>query len=126
MPRTRLWFGTCAGAVAWAIHGFICTVISSVACSNGNGSLGPLSTEGVRLLLAAITLALLGVTIAGGLVSFRNWRELSETGNLVQAAGDSRESFMALVGTFLSIALALGIVWAGLPLILVGVCVNAR
>jgi hypothetical protein len=126
IPQRRLWFGACAGAAAWATDGFTCFLISTQACADGNGNWGSLSAAEVRLLLGVITLVLLAVAVIGGLMSLRNWRSLSEQRNLAEAEGQGREAFMALVGVFVSAAFVVGIIWAGIPLILIDVCINAR
>lgn len=124
-PRS-LWFGTTAAAIAWVLHGFVCEIISSQACQDGTGNWGPLSPLGVRWLLAGITLGFLAVAVAGGIVSFRNWRHLTESPDLVHAEGRRREQFMALGGIFVSAAFVIGIVWAGIPLIFLDICMKAR
>ena len=126
LPQRRLWFGTVAAAVAWALDGFICFLISAQACANGTGYLGPLSPTSVRVLLGLITLIFLAIALTGGVISFRNWRTISERSSLTHAEGVNREAFMALVGVFLSTAFVVGIIWAGIPPILINVCVKAR
>jgi hypothetical protein len=124
-PRS-LWFGTTAAAIAWALHGVICEVIADQACKNGIGSLGALSPDGVRWLLAGITIGFLAIAVIGGLLSFRNWMQLAEQHDLVHAEGSGREQFMALVGVFMGATFAIGIIWAGLPLIFLDICMKAR
>jgi len=126
LPQKRLWFGTAAAAAAWAIQGFVCFLISTQACANGEGVLGPLSPAGVRVLLGCITTGLLAVAIWGGVTSFHNWRAISERRRLTQSEGYGREEFMSLIGVFVTFTLGVGIVWAGIPMILLGVCVNSR
>lgn len=126
IPQGRLWFGMCAGAVAWAIQGFTCFLISTQACKNGLGNLGSIPPGGVRILLGVISLILLAAAVAGGMTSFRNWREVSEHRHLTEAEGRGREAFMSLLGVFVSVAFVVGIIWAGLPAILIDVCINAR
>lgn len=126
IPPRSLWFGTAGAAVAWALHGVVCEVISAEACRNNIGSLGLLSPLGVRWLLAAITLAFLAISVAGGIVSFRNWRHVTETRDLMHAEAPQREQFMSLGGIFLSAAFVVGIIWAGLPLIFLDICMKAR
>jgi hypothetical protein len=124
-PR-KLWFGATAAAVAWALEGTVSAIISSKACQNNIGSWGPLSPSGVRLVLAAVTLIGLGFAIAGGLISFRNWRRLAGRPEILHAEGRRRDQFMALVGTFASLVFVIGILWAGIPLIMLDICVKAR
>jgi hypothetical protein len=126
LPQARLWFGTCAAAFAWAVQGFTCLQISTQACKDGNGDWGPLSGPEVRILLGVVTLILLAVAVTGGLTSYKNWRTLAEQRRITRDEGLSREDFMALIGVFLSVAFSLGIVWAGIPPILIDVCINAR
>jgi hypothetical protein len=126
IEQGRLWFGTVAGAAAWALHGFTSFLISTQACKDGNGNWGPLPAASVRLLLGGVTLLFLGVAVAGGLTSLRNWRQLSQRRHVLNAEGLGREDFMALIGVFVSTVFVLGILWAGIPPILVDVCVNAR
>jgi len=126
LPQRRLWFGTLAAAAAWALHGFICFLISANACQNGLGRLGPLKGSELRVLLGVITIVLLGVAVTGGMTSFRNWRAVCEQRSLTHTEALNREAFMALVGVFLSIAFVVGIIWAGIPLILINLCIYAR
>lgn len=126
IPQGRLWFGACGGAAAWALHGFTCFLISAQACKDGTGYLGPLSPPAVRTLLAVITLAYLTVAITAGWVSWSNWRRLTEHRELIHDEAPAREEFMALVGVFVNSVFVIGIIWAGLPLIWLNVCVSAR
>ncbi len=126
ISQRRLWFGSTAAAVAWALHGAACVILASQACVTGVGNLGSLSPPGVRWLLAGITIGLLAIAIIGGSVSFRNWIHLAAQNDLVHAEGRGREQFMALVGIFVSLAFVIGIVWAGLPLIFLDICIKAH
>ncbi len=127
LPPKRLWFGACAGAAAFAIQGFTSFMIAIQACKDGHvGDWGPLSATGVRGLLGAVTAFLLVIAIIGGIVSFRNWRAVSEASSITSAEGRDREAFMALVGLFVAAAFVIGIIWAGLPPALLNVCVSAR
>lgn len=126
LSQRRLWFGTAAAAGAFAIDGFVCFLISTQACRFGDGRLGPLSPPAVRVLLGVITLICLAVAASGGLVSIRNYRAVSEPHSIFHAEALNREAFMSLVGILLSAAFVIGIIWAGIPVILIQVCVNAR
>lgn len=121
-----LWFGTAAAAVAWALQGLICELISAKACQNNIGSWGVLSPGGVKWVLATVTLIALGFGLSGGWESYRNWRRLNEHEDLIRAEGSSRVQFMALIGTVASLVFVVGILWAGIPLIMLDVCVKAR
>jgi uncharacterized membrane protein len=126
VPSGRLWFGFVAAALAWLIQGFLSVVISASACQNGAYQWRWISEGGVRVLLAVITIALLAVAVAALVVSFRNWRGLSTRRELTHAEGKRREEFMALGGVFASAAFVIGIIWGGIPLILISICRSAR
>lgn len=126
LPQRRLWFGTVAAAAAWALHGFTCFLISANACQNGAGRLGPLRGSELRVLLGVITIVLLGIAVTGGMTSLRNFRAVRQQRSLTHAEALNREAFMSLTGVFLSIAFVVGIIWAGIPLILINLCIYAR
>ena len=113
VPSGRLWFGCIAGAAAWVTHGVLSVLIATAACPDGE-------LRNVRLWLALLTLAALALALAGGVVSYWNWRRLTEHPRLPRAEG--REEFQALGGIFISVIFIVGIIWGGLPLVLLGVC----
>jgi hypothetical protein len=134
IPRGRLWFGFAAAALAWVVQGLLSVIISASACQNGSYQWTWISEGGIRVLLAMITIALLAVAVAAWVVSFRNWRDLSveraearaARRELIHAEGRRREDFMALGGVFVSTAFVIGIIWGGVPLILINLCRSAR
>lgn len=127
ISQTQLWFGACAAAAALAVQGFASFQIAVQACKDGHlGYWGPFSPAGVRVLLGIVTAFLLAVSIAGGILSYRNWRAASEQPRILEAEGRSREAFMALVGLFVTAACVIGIIWAGLPAAFLHTCVTAR
>ena len=126
IPPGRLWFGTTAAAVAWAVQGFTCFEIAVQACADGTDSWGPLSGLGVRILLGCLTLGFIAVAVAAGIVSYRTWTILAESRHLMQDEGLGREDYMALVGMFSSLACVVGLIWAGIPPIFFEVCNTIR
>ena len=80
----------------------------------------------MKLLFLVVTLLLLATAIAAGAVSFRNWRELSRGTSLANAEGRGREEYMALIGVFVSFTLGVGIIWLGIPLAIIDLCVRAK
>jgi hypothetical protein len=123
-PQARLWFGVVAGAVAFTIQEFACFQIAIQACKDEHlGAWGPLDPAGVRWVLGGISMFMLLITIWGGIVSYRNWRAMSEQRRLLRAEGKNRESYMALFGLFANISFAIGIIWAGIPMAILNTCV---
>jgi hypothetical protein len=126
IPPRRLWFGATGAAVAWALQGFTCFQIAVQACANGTGSWGPLSGLGVRLLLGVVTLAFLIVAGAAGVISYRSWRTVTESRELMQAEGHDWQAYVALAGVFASVTCSVGLIWAGIPPIFFEVCNTIR
>jgi len=119
LSQRSLWFGATAAAIAWALEGAISEVIASEACrSNADG--------GAKVVLGLIVLIAFVVSVSAVLVSFRNWRRLSDGFDLMHAEAVRRGQFMGLIGVFAGVALTAGIIWSGLPLIFLDVCVKAR
>jgi hypothetical protein len=123
----RLWFGFTGAAVAWALAGFLDATLAWFACRGGEiDSSAVFSSVGMRVLLGFITFGLLAVATAGGLISFSNWRKLSECDDFVEAEGRGRRQFMALVGVIISVSLGMGIIWFSIPVYILRLCVRGR
>jgi hypothetical protein len=120
ISHRNLWFGATAAAIAWALQGVTCEVIASEACRTSS------PPGGTKVVLGVVTLIALAVAAAATLVSFRNWRKLSDGFDLIQAEAVRRGQFMGLIGVFAGIVLAGGILWSGLPLLFLDVCVKSR
>jgi hypothetical protein len=123
---SRLWFGSSAGAAAWGLHGTFCVFIATHFCSTGYAAISAHSHATARLLLALITLLALAVTVSSGIISFQNWSRTSNEKDPIFAEALDREAYMALVGVFLNVVLAFGILGAGLPVLLLDLCVRTR
>ncbi|HVW11716.1 MAG TPA: hypothetical protein VHC90_24205 [Bryobacteraceae bacterium] len=124
--RTGLWFGATAAAIAWALEGVINEVISAEACRSNTENWGPLSATGTKLLLGSITAVAFAVAVAAIIISFRNWWRMAESHDFIHAEAQNRKPFMGLVGVIAGVLLACGIVWSGIPLIFLDICVKAR
>jgi hypothetical protein len=122
----RLWFGFAGSAGSWIALGILDLLITWQACL-GKEQYGAAHFEpGVKVIYLVVTLVLLITAISAGGVSFRNWRELSRGENLVNAEARGREEYMALIGVFVSFTLGIGIIWLGIPLAMIDLCVRAR
>lgn len=80
----------------------------------------------MRTLGIALFVLLLAIAIAAGVMSYRNWQRLSGHVRLMQAEGTGTLEYMALIGVFISITLGVGIVWLGIPLAILSLCVRTR
>lgn len=122
----RLWFGFAGSAAAWISLGIIDLLITWQACLGREQYGGAQFSSGFKLLYFAVTSLLLLIALSAGWMSFRNWRALSQDRVLSDAEGRGREEYMALAGIFVSFTLGIGIVWLGLPIAILQLCVRAR
>jgi len=122
----RLWFGFTGGAVAWVVAGLLNVMLAWQACIGGEAGSFIFTQTRIRIVLGVITFGFLAVAFASGLVSYRNWRALSQMPDLVSAEGRGRQEFMALFGLVVSISLGVGILWFALPIYIIRMCVRAH
>jgi hypothetical protein len=126
VPPRRLWFGFAASAGSWLALGCLDIVITWRACMHQENFGIPASHSSPRIAFAAVALALLVITIAAGIISYRNWRSLSTRRRALDAEAVDRREFMALLGVIISITLGAGIIWLGLPPFFLDICWRAR
>jgi hypothetical protein len=95
-----------AGPIAWASQLSLSYVLASASCFFTFGGLG------VDPLLHLVTLAMVFITLAAGVVAYRGWRK---TGGGADAGGAvGRSAFMALAGMTLSGFFGIGILLLGM------------
>ena len=124
-PR-KLWFGLATSAVAWASLGCLDILVTWRACTRQEGYGIPDPHPEVRVLYGVLALVLLAITIAAGVTSYRNWRQLSVRQPLLGAQAVERREFMALLGVIISVTLGMGILWLALPPLFLDICWRAR
>jgi len=73
-----------------------------------------------------ITLVALAVTLFAAWVSWRDWRVSSAGHPESRMDVPGVAQYMGLVGLIANLIFALGILWAGLPVILLGLCARTR
>src|SRR5665213_4204684 len=126
LDQNRLWFGFAGSAAAWLALFTADLLLAWKMCTELPNGSDVLSLGWAIYLFAALTLILLAVTIAAGIVSFGNFQRISNHASLAHTEATGREEFMALGGMFISLVLGLGIVWLGIPLIIINLCTRAR
>ncbi len=124
-PRS-FWFGVGGSAVSWIVLGCADVAITFIACTHQEsfGVAGP--HPNVIALFAAVTVVLLGTTIAAGVLSYRNWRKFSARPNVLDTLAVEHREFLALIGVIVSITLGMGIIWLALPPLFLDICWRAR
>jgi hypothetical protein len=124
--QPRLWFGFAGSTAAWLALFIADLLVAWKACVELPNGSDVLSLGWAIYLFAALTVILLAITIAAGAISFGNFQRFSNHASLARTEATGREEFMALGGMFISVVLSLGIVWLGIPLIIINLCTRAR
>lgn len=122
----KLWFGLLAASLSWFCLGIADVLITWRACRHqeqfGVGSNHPALTW----LNISLFIILLVIAIIGGIVSYTNWKQLTRHNVIFSAEATGSREFMAMVGVFISVTLGLGIVWLGIPLLILQLCLRTR
>jgi hypothetical protein len=122
----RLWFGLITSAAAWAALGCIDILITWLVCKDPLPFGAGMAHPGATGLFIIVAVTLLTLAITAGVISYRNWRALSNENHLLQADATDRSEFLALLGVIISVTLGMGIIWLSLPPLIIAVCARAR
>lgn len=122
----KLWFGTITGAVSWTLLGCIDILINWRACQDQERYGIPPHAIGPRVLIACLALFLLLIVIIAGITSYKNWKRLTPSPDLMHAHAVERHEYMAVVGMIITVTMGMGIVWLALPPIFLNICWRAR
>jgi len=126
VSQIGLWFGFSAAALCWVGLGIADILITWRECLHHEQFGGASSHPGLLTLNIVIFLALLATAIVAGIVSYRNWRRLSGGARLACAEGTGMREYLALIGVFISVTMGMGIIWLGIPLLILQLCVRIR
>lgn len=122
-----LWFGVTGAAIAWIVAEFLNVLIFGQSCPRWAAAWVQPAPLAPRIILLVITLALLAMAIAAGLVCHRLWRRLNaENTSFLKAEGYDRRTYMTLFGWVVSSTLGLGLIWFALPICIIRLCVRAH
>lgn len=122
----RLWFGFAGAFFCWILLGCADIVICWRACTHQQDFGIPPSHPGVRVLIFAVALLLLGITAGAGIISYRNFRYFSEQRKMLDSLAVPRGEYMAVIGVILSLTLGFGMIWLALPPLFLDLCWRAR
>ena len=124
-PRS-LGFGICASACAWVMLGITDVLITWRECLHQEQFGGASSHPGMRLLNIVLFVILFAIALAAGVMSYRNWRRLAGQVPLLHAESTGRREYVAFLGIFISVTLGIGMIWLGIPLVILSLCVRTR
>lgn len=122
----RLWFGVAGAAVCWVGLGITDILITWRACLHQEQYGGTSSHPGLLTLNIVLFFFLLAVAIAAGVMSYRNWRRLAGQAKLIHAEATGSHEYMALIGVLIATTMGVGIIWLGIPLMIISLCVRTR
>lgn len=124
----RLWFGFGAAFVCWFGIGIADVLITWRECLHEEAFGLPSRHPGLLALNIILFLALLAISIAAGILSYRNWHILSgeKSKNVFEAKAYQSREYVAMIGVIMSVALTIGTIWFGLPLFIIQLCSRVR
>ena len=122
----RLWFGFSAAGLAWLGLGISDVLITWRECIHEEAFGGASTHTGLHTLNIVIFFVLLGIAITAGVMSYRNWRRLAGEVKLLHAEGTGSREYLALIGVFISITLGMGMLWLGIPVLILSLCERIR
>ena len=118
--RDRFGLALAVPPVAWAAQGLFGWFVAGHVC-RGAGAAAPCFGPGAaRLLVAAATLLALGATVATLVAARGRYRA-----DGAAAVADERRRFVAFAALVTATALGVGLLWAGLPVLLLPFCGGA-
>lgn len=126
VSRGRQWFALWGAAAAWVGIYIADIVITWQACLHHEQLGGTSSHAGLLILNMIVFFALLATAIVAGILAYRAWRARSTSKNFFYADAEDRHEYMAMIGVLMTITLGVGILWMGLPLWIISLCVRTR
>jgi hypothetical protein len=122
----RLWFGAVGAACCWVALGITDVLITWRECLHVEQYGGASRHPGLLTLNIVLFFVLLAIAIAAGVLSYRTWRRLTGNGKLSNAEGYGSREYMALIGVLITSTVAIGMIWLGIPLMILSLCVRTR
>jgi len=126
VSRGRQWFSLWGTAVAWLALYFSNIVITWQACLHHEQLGGASSHPALLILNMVIFFVLLATSILSGVLAYRAWRSRAGSGKFLYAEAEDRHEYMAMIGVLMTFIMGIGIIWLGLPLWIISLCVRTR
>ncbi len=121
-----LWFGLTAAPFAWSVQQLASTAFVGRDCFPHAFPLTAPLRQGLWPILLAISLAGIVLAIAGGVVSWRNWRqtrhERPDSAHHLLDTGEGRTRFMGMSGMMTSALFLIALVFGTAALFMVPLC----
>jgi hypothetical protein len=124
-PR-RLWFGLVGATCCWIALGITDILITWRECLHQEQYGGASAHPGLLTLNVVLFFVLLAIAVVAGIMSYRSWRLLAGQVKLSHAEATGRQEYMALLGVWIAATIGVGIIWLGIPLMILSLCVRIR
>lgn len=122
----KLWFGFVSSAVCWVTLGCLDLLITWRACIYQEDYGLPSHPTSATVLYLIASIVLFGITVAAGITSYRNWRNISQQREILEAPSVERSEFMAILGVIVAVTLGVGILLLAMPPFFLSLCWRAR
>ncbi len=122
----RLWFGLGGATCCWIALGITDILITWRECLHQEQYGGASAHPGLLTLNIVLFFVLLAIAVAAGIMSYRSWRRLAGQVKLFHAEAPGRQEYMALLGVLIAATVGVGIIWLGIPLMIISLCVRTR
>jgi hypothetical protein len=113
-------------AGAWVAIYIADIIITWQACLHHEQTGEASSHPGLLILAMVVFFILLATALLAGFLAYRAWRKRAGPGKFFEAEGEDRHEYMAMIGVLMTITMAVGILWMGLPLWIISLCVRTR
>jgi hypothetical protein len=110
--RRKLWFGIASCPAVWAAHGLTSVVVTTLCCQHELGA----TARGVVL---GFTAGALLFTVSAVVTGASAWRALTRAAGPTPTEFDEQTQTLALLSVLMGIAFTLGVLWTGLPAVLI-------
>jgi hypothetical protein len=119
VSRRRLWVAVALPPLVWAIQGLSAVLVVAEGCERGM----PTAT---RVIVLLITLLTLSISAGCALLAYASWRRVPHGLSPLHTEARDQDEMLALVGLLSSGAFTVGLVWSGMPALMINLCEVAR
>ena len=126
VSRIRQWFSLWGAACCWVALGMAGGLITWRACLHDEQSGGATAHPVMTDLNIALFLLLLALSLFAGYLSYKTWQRLNGNGNVFTSESTGREEYLAMIGVLITTTMGIGILWMGIPLLILSQGVRIR
>ena len=126
VSRIRQWFSLWGAVCCWIGFSIADVILTWRECIFREQYPGVNGQPALLALNIALFLLLLAAALLAGFLSYRTWRRLHGPGSFINSESTGRQEYMAMVGVLITTTMGVGIIWLGIPLWIITLCVRTR